>query len=284
MLGHTLWRVCRERTETRATVRAASLDVVAVELEDVDGAVPGIRAEEIGTVERALDNLRPNVVVNCIGVVKQLAIEPPEIVRLNALFPHELAAACAPRGIRLIHLSTDCVFSGRHGGYIETDTPDPIDLYGRSKLAGEPAGPHVLTLRTSMIGWELGGRRQGLLEWFAGERGGTVRGYTRAVFSGPTTPVLSRAILAAIDHPELTGTWHVAAEPIAKHELLLALRGALELEVDIVPDEALAIDRSLDASAFRAATGWAAPSWEEMIGELAATAPARIVGHSVARR
>jgi dTDP-4-dehydrorhamnose reductase len=236
------------------------------------------------TIEQALDAAQPEVVVNCIGVVKQIASDPADMVRLNALFPHQLAACCATRGIRLVHVSTDCIFSGRRGGYTETQTPDPVDLYGRSKLAGEPSGPHVLTLRTSMIGWELGGRHQGLLEWFVSERD-TVRGYTRAIFSGPTTPVLSREILAAVErHPDLTGTWHLAAEPIAKHDLLLALRAALGLDVQIVPDDGLAIDRSLDASALRAATDWTPPSWEEMIAELVATAPAHALGQSIAGR
>lgn len=272
MLGHVLWQTCRERGEAAATVR-----------DQAPGAISGVHAEDRTSVERALDAARPDVVVNCIGVVKQIVRDAAQTVRLNSLFPHELAALCQARGIRLIHVSTDCVFSGRRGGYSERDTPDPVDLYGRSKLAGEPSGELVLTLRTSMIGWELGGRRQGLLEWFAAQRGGSAGGYTRAVFSGPTAPVLSRAILAAIDHG-LTGTFHLAAEPIAKYDLLRALDEALGLEVDVVPDERVVIDRSLDASAFRAATGWAAPSWEEMIAELAELAPARVRGQSVAGR
>jgi dTDP-4-dehydrorhamnose reductase len=286
MLGHRLWRTCREGFETRATVRAPSRAAVEAPLEDTDGVIYGVRAEDPQTVQRALDLARPDAVVNCIGVVKQIASEPAAVVRLNALFPHELAAACEARGIRLVHLSTDCVFSGRRGGYSERDTPDPVDLYGRSKLAGEPSGPHVLTLRTSMIGWELGGRRQGLLEWFTAQRNGSVGGYTRAVFSGPTTQVLSRAILTAVEHDsELAGgTWHVAAEPIAKHDLLVALRDTLSLEIEIEPDDTVTIDRSLDPSAFTAATGWAAPPWETMLDELAAEAPARAIGEGIARR
>jgi dTDP-4-dehydrorhamnose reductase len=287
MLGHTLWRACRETLETRATARAPSPELVVAPLEDTAGVVCGVRAEAPETVERALDVTQPDVVVNCVGVVKQAAAAHDAVgtIRVNALFPHELAASCQARGIRLVHVSTDCVFSGRRGGYAERDTPDPTDLYGRSKLAGEPSGSHVLTLRTSMIGWELGGHRQGLLEWFAAQRGGVVRGYMHAVFSGPTAPELSRAILAVVEHhPGLSGTWHVAAEPIAKFDLLLALREALGLEVEIVPDDGVAIDRSLDASAFRDATGWAAPSWEKMLDELVAEAPEYALGERVAGR
>jgi dTDP-4-dehydrorhamnose reductase len=255
MLGHVLWRESRARFETFASIRESDLEV---------------RAEDPGTVERALDETRPEVVVNCIGIVKQAVADPVTTIRVNSLFPNELAAVCVSRGVRLIHLSTDCVFSGRRGGYTEADEPDPVDLYGRSKLLGEPSGPGVLTLRTSMIGWELGGRQQGLLEWFAAQAGGSAKGFTRAVFSGPTAPVLARAIVAvAADHPELEGTWHVGADPIAKHDLLLALREALGLEVEIVPDDGVVIDRSLDSSRFRVQTGWSPPSWDEMVTELA---------------
>jgi dTDP-4-dehydrorhamnose reductase len=183
-----------------------------------------------------------------------------------------VAALCARRGIRLIHVSTDCVFSGRRGSYTERDEPDPVDLYGRSKLLGEPSGPGVLTLRTSMIGWELSGRRQGLLEWFASQAGATVDGYTRAIFSGPTAPVLARVIVDVAErHPNLEGLWHVGAEPIAKHDLLLRLRDALALPVEVAPKDEVVIDRSLDSSRFRAETGWSSPSWDEMVAELAAT-------------
>ncbi len=266
MLGHVLWREARSELDVRATVR--SLDGPA--LVDPGAAIDGVTLEDPDSVGRALDAARPDVVVNCVGVVKQAVAEPATLVRGNALFPHELAALCAQRGVRLIHLSTDCVFSGRRGGYTEADAPDPVDLYGRSKLLGEPTGPHVLTVRTSMIGWELGGRRQGLLEWFAAQRGETVRGFTRAIFSGPTTPVLARALLRlAVDAPDLAGTFHLGADPIDKHTLLLALRDALALDVTIEPDDAVAIDRSLDSTALREATGWSAPNWDEMLAELA---------------
>ena len=210
MLGHALWQACRERGDTRATVRVPTADSSFLPPEDAARVIPGVLAEAPESLERVLEIARPDVVVNCIGVVKQIAAAsgPVRMVRLNALFPHELAAICQARQIRLVHISTDCVFSGRGGGYRENDIPEPVDLYGRSKLAGEPSGHHVLTLRTSMIGWELAGRRQGLLEWFVAQRGGTVRGYRHAVFSGPTAPVLSRAILAVIDrHPNLSGTF-----------------------------------------------------------------------------
>src|SRR6185503_15884533 len=106
---------------------------------------------------KALADFRPDAVVNAAGVVKQRgeAAEAIPSIEINALFPHRLAVACGELGAYLIHYSTDCVFSGRTGNYSESDMPDPVDLYGRSKLLGEVSGPGCLTLRTSMIGLQL---------------------------------------------------------------------------------------------------------------------------------
>ena len=173
-------------------------------------------------------------------------------------------------GARVIHLSTDCVFSGRKGHYSETDSPDGEDLYGRTKLLGEVAVEGCLTIRTSMIGRELAGQH-GLLEWFLSNDGGHVRGFRRAVFSGFTTNVLSELICDVIaEHRSLSGMWHVAAEPINKFDLLHLIRDAYGLSVDIEPDDSMVCDRSLDGSRFRAATGFVAPSWDAMIGSMAA--------------
>ena len=275
MLGHVLWRTCRGAgIETVATVRADRLAGPAAAALDPSSTLTGVRAEDFESVTRALDGSGAETVVNCIGIVKQSsrAGDPVGTITVNSLFPHQLAAACRERGLRLIHVSTDCVFSGRRGGYDEDDVPDPVDLYGRSKLLGEVAGEGALTIRTSMIGRELEGAN-GLLEWFLGEAGGAVRGFSRAVFSGPTTPVLSRAIAEVIDrHPGLKGVYHLGADPIDKHELLLMLREAFSLDVEIEADGTVQVDRSLDSSRFRAATGWESPGWERMIAELASTA------------
>jgi dTDP-4-dehydrorhamnose reductase len=274
MLGHVLWRTCRDRgIEAFATVRQERGPAASVL--DPARTITGVTVEEPGSVARALEETGAAVAVNCIGVVKQSATtrDPVTTIRSNSLFPHQLAVACRERGVRLIQISTDCVFSGRRGAYAEGDIPDPIDLYGRSKLLGEVDGEAALTIRTSMIGRELE-RANGLLEWFLSEAGGTVRGFARAVFSGPTTPVLSRALVDVIErHHDLEGLYHLGAEPIDKYRLLCLLRDAFSLEIEIERDDTVQVDRSLDSSRFRAATGWEPPSWAEMVAELAQTAP-----------
>jgi dTDP-4-dehydrorhamnose reductase len=214
-----------------------------------------------------LANNRPEVVVNCIGVVKQdaAAKDPLTSIEVNALFPHRLAKACAEIGSRLIHLSTDCVFSGQRGNYSVSDPADATDLYGRTKLLGEVDYDHCLTLRTSMIGRELVGSH-GLVEWFLSQQGKVVRGYQKAVFSGFTTGTLAAAIADVIsDHHELKGIWHFASEPINKFALLGLIKEGFGLKIEIEPDETFVCDRSLNGDAFRQATGYVAPSWSEMV-------------------
>lgn len=274
MLGHQLWETCRTRLNADFTVRSSGLSGVAEAVLEPDRAVLGVRMEDPASIERALDETDAQVAVNCIGIVKQVAGADnlAETIQANALFPHQLAAACRERGVRLIQVSTDCVFSGREGPYTEEHDPDPADAYGRSKLLGEVDAPGALTLRTSMIGRELG-TTNGLLEWFLSQAHGTVRGFTRAVFSGPTTPVLSRLIADLVEGQEaLEGVWHVGADPIAKHDLLLLIREAFDLDVEVEPDGSVGIDRSLDSTRLRSATGWTPPSWPEMIAELSESA------------
>ncbi len=271
MLGHKVWQVLSERHSCWATVRGRSPEGSPGAILDPVYTVGGVSVDEPASVARALEETGAEVVVNCIGVVKQVAsAEPASVVRANALFPHEVAAACRERGARAIQISTDCVFSGERGGYVEDDLPDARDLYGRSKLLGEIAGEGCLTLRTSIVGRELGPSR-GLLGWLIEQEGTTVRGFTRAVFSGLTTAGLAHEIAGVIEeHPRLDGVWHAGGEAIAKYDLLVLAREALGLDVEIVADDSLAIDRSLDSTRYRRETGRTPPSWPTMLEALAA--------------
>jgi len=272
MLGHKLWHVADERGhEAWATVRRLDGPLMVP-----SRAVGPIDATDASTLSQTIDRLRPDVVVNCVGVVKQSSVvnDAVSTLLLNSVLPQRLRALCAAAGVRLIHISTDCVFSGRRGGYRESDVPDAEDLYGRSKLLGE-AEPPSLTLRTSMIGRELQGRH-GLIEWFLNARG-PVTGYRRAIFSGLTTRELARVILDVVEsHPDLAGLYHVAAAPIDKCSLLEQFAAACGLHAVVVPVDEPAIDRSLNGTEFLRRTGRVIPAWDRMIAELAAEVPAYV--------
>jgi dTDP-4-dehydrorhamnose reductase len=272
MLGHKLWQEASLPLDAWATVRTDQVTGPSAAVLDQERVVTGVRAEQPETVARAIDQSDADAVVNCIGIVKQsdAARDPISAIRINSLFPHQVAALCRERGKRFVHVSTDCVFSGARGAYAEDDPPDAADLYGRSKLLGESVAPGSLTVRTSIIGRELAAS-YGLVEWFLGEAGGTVCGFTKAVFSGFTTRALAHVLIAVLtEQRDLEGLWHISSNPIDKNALLEMLRDAYDVPVSIEPDDSVVIDRSLDSSRFRRQTKWQASSWREMIDQMAA--------------
>jgi len=233
----------------------------------------GLDATSEASVEALLDHVYPDLVINAAGIVKQLpaAKDARASIAVNSLWPHAVADAAARHGARLVHFSTDCVFSGSRGMYKESDVPDDVDLYGRSKLLGEVVDrDNTVTLRTSIIGWQLG-EPTGLVGWFAAHRTQPLKGFRKAVFSGLTTRRLTEVIRDVVmPEPSLAGLWHVSAAPIDKHTLLSQLAGHLGWSIDLTPVDEPALDRSLDSTPFRDRTGWRPPGWDEMLEELAA--------------
>lgn len=273
MLGHELFRQLAEHHEVRVTLRQALDDYRELGLFSAQNAIDSVDVRDESRLTAALSDVAPDVVINCVGIVKQRpdAKSPIPSIEINSLYPHKLLALCARQGTRLLHFSTDCVFSGRTGGYRETDTPDPIDLYGQTKLLGELQDPPGLTLRTSIVGLELArARKTGLIEWFLAQRG-KIRGFRRAVYTGFTTREMGRLVRRLVEqHDDLHGVWHVASAPINKYTLLVELAKKLQRhDIEIAADDTFACDRSLRSDRFRAATGYVPPSWDVMLTELA---------------
>ena len=230
--------------------------------------ISGVDALKEAQITELFKRVTPQVVINCIGLIKHVrgSEDPKMAMAINALLPHQLAKDCQQFGARLIHFSTDCVFSGDRGNYCETDIPDATDLYGLSKLKGEVCEGNVLTLRTSIIGHELHGK-QGLLEWFLSQKT-SCNGFSKAIFSGLPTPVLARLVHELLAQPDLRGIYHVSSQPISKYNLLRVIAAQYGKVIEIVPTDKLVIDRSLDSRLFSKKTGWEAPSWDQMIKEM----------------
>lgn len=271
MLGHEAIRVLAPDFEVWGACRNPSaLPDLGIPAERLLGDLDATDRE---CPYRLIDSVRPDLVINAVGIVKQRADAKAAIpsVEVNSLWPHLLADACDRHDARMVHVSTDCVFSGSRGGYTEADVPDAFDLYGRSKLLGEVTDrDNSITLRTSIIGWQIGAPT-GLVGWFAAHREEPLKGFTRAVFSGLTTRALTEVIRDVVmPDTALAGLWQVSVEPIDKYTLLTGLARHLDWDVDISPSEDLVIDRSLDSSRFRERTGWAPPSWDRMLADLAA--------------
>ncbi|WP_167631299.1 dTDP-4-dehydrorhamnose reductase family protein [Mariprofundus ferrooxydans] len=267
MLGNAMIRVLSEHTDWHVYGTARSEAAKRYFHADIaELIISGVDVEQSDSLMQAFIRSRPDVVINCIGLVKQLAdaSDPLHAVPINTLLPHRLARMCELVGARLVHMSTDCVFSGDKGGYVESDDSDAKDLYGKSKFLGEVDYPHAITLRTSIIGHELQSAH-GLVGWFLSQKG-QCKGFTRAVFSGFPTVVLAQIIRdVVIPHSDLHGVYHVAANPISKYDLIGLVARVYGKQIEIVPDDGLILDRSLDASRFKSATGYIAPEWPELI-------------------
>lgn len=271
MLGHKLLQRLRADYDVAGTVRDSAPNL------ELGRVLPGIKlykgvdaVVDLSSLEAAIDNWKPQVIVNAIGIINKgiAAGDPLASIAINSLLPHQLGRMAAAHGARLVHFSTDCVFSGRRGNYVEDDEPDPVDLYGRTKLLGEVTGSDALTLRTSFVGRELRGHL-GLIDWFLAQRGCRVHGFVKALYSGLTTLAMADLIAWLISaQPELRGIWHVSAEPISKFDLLQLVKRVYRLDIEIVPDENFVCDRRLDSTRFRNQTHWRPPSWEDMIATM----------------
>jgi dTDP-4-dehydrorhamnose reductase len=263
MLGHQLYRTLAPAVETYVTFRSRSR--VIDDLFGDERSCFQVDALNFDSVRNALHVIKPTWVVNCIGIIKQLAKDPEAMLSVNSRFPHRLARLCNEVGAKLIHISTDCVFDGEAGNYTEGDTPDATDLYGRTKALGEPYQLGAITLRTSIVGTSLFSDVS-LLDWFIAHGNDTVRGYTQAIFTGLTTEALSWAILRSIENNITGGLWHVASDKISKYELLCRVRDALGLKAQILPDYDFKCDRSLNGTKFRSySCVLPPPTWNKMI-------------------
>ena len=270
MLGNAVVRyfVSRQVYSVVSASRSSSAlientDVRHIDLNEYDSIF------DFSNLSKLVDDVKPDFILNCIGVIKQRKEASFELLTLaNAYFPHMLLRVCHSREIRLVHISTDCVFAGSRGMYRDFDTPDSIDDYGLSKAIGELNNDLSVTLRTSIVGHELASS-YGLLDWFLSQKPkSTIQGYTKAVFSGLTTIELSRVIHDFVLNSHLSGIYNVSSDPISKYDLLAIAGCIYDHDVKIERSSQLVIDRSLDSSRFKDVTGYVSPSWQNQLLKL----------------
>jgi dTDP-4-dehydrorhamnose reductase len=273
MLGHKMWQAMRNLYPDAGCTIFGSLTgefYRRIELLRLPLVMERVNAMDLEALEQTLASLQPEHIVNCIGIVKQReeALAAIPSITINSLLPHRLARCASAWGGRVIHFSTDCVFSGRKGRYTEEDESDAQDLYGKSKYLGEVAVENALTLRTSIIGRELSQFRS-LLEWFLAQRGKTIRGFKNVIYSGVTTNFMADLVGRLIsEHPKLHGLYQVTSLPISKYDLLCRLQKAYHVDVEIQPYDGEVSDRSMIGDKFYRATGYRQPHWNELIDQL----------------
>lgn len=270
MLGHQLLQSLQANHDVRVTLRQDA-KVYVNKLFNINNSFFGIDVRRLDDLSQVLAEFHPQIVINAVGIVKQRKDAKSAIpsLEINALFPHRLAVLCDAIKARMIHISTDCVFSGKKGNYTEEDFSDAEDLYGKTKYLGETDRPNCLTLRTSIIGLEIS-RKTSLIEWFLAQTG-TIKGYQKAFYTGLTTQEMSRLIEHVIlKHPDLSGIWHVSSDNISKYELLKIFAEILQRkDITIEADNNFICDRSLNSSRFRKVIGYQPPAWPVMLKELA---------------
>lgn len=271
MLGSQCLQHFSANHEVRVCLRNSYNSYADFDLYTEQNSFFDVDVHNLSSVGRVINDFQPEAVINCIGIVKQrtAAQDALESIKINSLFPHQLADLCEKHKARVITFSTDCVFSGAKGNYSEQDNPDPKDLYGRSKLLGELYYPHCVTIRSSIIGLELSNFFS-LISWYL-QQTGTIKGFTRAFYSGFTTIEMARIIERILmQHQEINGLWQIASNPINKFDLLQLFGQQLGREdITLEPETEFFCDRSLDGSRFNQVTGYAPPSWTDMLLELA---------------
>ncbi len=271
MLGHKLVERLQNNFEVFTTVRSKSSAIGLMKIFDGRRIFENVEADILNSVQTVVERLKPNVIINCIGIIKQLPTSKDVVktLRVNSIFPHLLQELSQNYNARLVTISTDCVFNGQTGNYRETDISDAADLYGKSKNLGEVAAENCLTVRTSIIGRELE-TAHSLVEWFLSSDGGKVKGFSKAIYTGFPTIVLADIIKNLIENfPRLSGLYHVSSEPINKYDLLCLIKEAYKLEIRIEKDEEFQIDRSLNSDKFRKEVNWHPQGWREMIEMMA---------------
>ncbi|MDD5131477.1 MAG: SDR family oxidoreductase [bacterium] len=271
MLGHCLFTqyLRNDKLDVYATALSIRPEEKWFESRYKKRLVVGVDAEDFTAITHILEDIKPDIVINCIAFIRQSQIEsyPLATITVNAQFPHRLALACQKTGARLIQISSDVVFDGKKGMYVEQDKKNISDFYGMTKFLGEVSYPNCVTIRTSIIGHELL-EKVGLVEWFLGQKE-KVRGYTNVIYSGLPTVELARVIIDYIlPHKELSGVYHVSSAPIAKYDLLRLIAAQYGKQIEIEPYAGVMSDRSLDSSQFRSLTGYNPPSWEELVNRM----------------
>lgn len=270
MLGHKLWGYFSEKNpDTYTIIRKKRDDYLSEALFNSNRVIDSIDASDFLELERTMEFVKPEFILNCIGVTKRKedANHNIQAITLNSLLPHKLVAWGKKNAAKIINFSTDCVFDGKLGSYTEKSPTNAVDIYGKTKALGEIEGENALTLRSSFIGFELGAGTE-LLEWFIAQTG-VVKGFKNAIYSGVTVIELIRIIEnLLVNQKDATGIFNISSEPISKYDLLCMIRNKLHLDVEVIPEETFCCDRSLDSTVFQKRFNYSPPSWEKMIDEL----------------
>lgn len=271
MIGHKMYQVLSKvYADTWVLFKKKTCEVASNEIFNQDKIIDNFDLIHLDKLHVILDSLMPDVIINAAGITIRRGINENQYrsIMINAALPHFLDNWTKINKKRLIHFSTDCVFSGKKGFYSEESVTDAEDRYGKTKALGEVISSNSLTLRGSMIGRELENKTE-LLEWFLAQKETNIKGYTNVIYSGITTFRMANYVKNIIsDFPFMHGLYNISSVSITKHELINLFNTSFNNGNSIYPDDTYASNKDLDSDKFYRETGWQKPCWNELIAEL----------------
>jgi len=272
MLGGSITRYLSKtkKYEVLSTVRTESQKKVLNEwgIKNVKSCI-NINCDDMSNLEKIVKEFKPQYIINCVGIIKQLGtkINIDEYIEINSILPHKLSLIGDKYNAKLIHFSTDCVFSGLVGNYVESDMVDAKDIYGKTKYLGEINNPYHLTLRTSIIGHEVN-RKISLIDWFLAQNK-TVNGFTKAFFTGMPSVYIAEILHKEIlNRGNITGLYHLGVNPIDKYTLLNIVKKQYNKKIEIIKNNDYKINRSLNSNKIKKIIKQDEKSWEELIKKM----------------
>jgi len=271
MIGHKMYQVLSKNYLDTWVLFKKQIDQINFsEIFNKDKVIENFDLIQFDKLKIILDNISPDVIINAAGVTIRRGINDDmyKSILINSALPHFLDNWTKINNKRLIHFSTDCVFSGKKDFYTEASVTDAEDTYGKTKALGEVVSKNSVTLRGSMIGRELENKTE-LLEWFLNQNKTTVNGYTNVIYSGITTFRMANYVDKIIrDFPDMHGIYNVSSNSITKYELVNLFNSYFNNESSIIPDNSYTSNKDLDSSKFYKDTGLIKPNWKELVEEL----------------
>lgn len=273
MLGHQCYLKFKKHfgeNNVGCTLRKSASHYSRFGLFEGPNVFSNVDASDFGKVEEVLNSFKPEAVVNCVG----LTLRKPELgdfenaLELNSMLPHRLALWGLNNDCRVIHFSTDCVFDGSLGGYTEMNAPSAKDVYGKTKFLGEIHYRNSLTMRLSIVGRELEGKTE-LIEWFLGQKGKEVSGYSEVMYSGLTTNKVADEVIRVLEmFPQLSGLYQVSSEPISKYDLLELVKDIYRTDITLIKNTNYKSNKVLRCDKYVLATSFTQPRWTDLIQQM----------------
>lgn len=270
LIGRYIFSVLYNSFDVIGTTRKKKVDLTDINLYQNKNILYNFDILKSSEVKNKIIDLRPDYIINCIGITKRKITDNDiDVIYTNSIFPHKLSKLSELFNCKVIHFSTDCVFSGDKGFYDEESNTDALDLYGKTKALGEIKYKNSLTIRSSFIGLELYDKTE-LLEWVLSQNGKKINGYKKTMYSGVTTLFLAQFVKKILNlNFTFSGLYNLSPKvPISKYDLIELIIEEFQLNINLIKEERTVHNPTLDGELLRKELNFIIPSWKQMLKEL----------------